>query len=876
MAVNRTKILDSAQKFVNQTKYDRAIVEYQKIIAEDPRDVRTLLKIGDAYGKKGARGEACNTYKRVAELYAADGFFLKAVAVHKQILKLDPNRVDVQLDLADMYTKLALTSDALSTYENVARQYAREGDIEGTLDILRRMGNLDPDSIQIRIKYAEALSQAGRAGEAADAFGVGAALLKQQGRMDDYIKVAERLLFHRPNDTPIARELATLYLQRRDAKRALAKLQICFKADPKNIHTLDLLALAFEQLGQTAKTVSVYREMVRLLQDQGEEDERAKVLNRILELDPNDKEARQALAAYAPSLRGSIAPKAPPPVGPPTEINSSSTRMPMPSGGSGAYASIRPQHGTASATGSGVGQLGDAEDELEELQDDELELMEDDDDDAVVMLDEDSVANAPALRNSRFPDDMPEESAPMVEIISPTRNSIPGAEPRRGSIPPDVAQRAQIARLLTECEVFERYGLRTKVIEQLNRVLLIDSRHVEARERLKEAFLANGQVPEAVEQLHALAEILSLTRPADADRYLSEAALLAGDASAAEEEVLFVDENSDIRGASLRPPAMSIPPPGMGGATDPRGLAPEYDDDLGLPAISPQEFERGALHAGPPGEEWAARTRSLAPATPVEETLDEAEFFLAQGLFEEARMLLADSLESFPKHPLLLEKMEEVAEAAADRALSVPPPRLSLAPDQDESFMLAERLAEELSEAAKSEDVGSDVIDAETVFAQFKKGVEETISPDDTDTHYDLGIAYMEMGLFDDAVHEFDLARANPAKESTALTMMGICNSRKGDFAAAVEIFKQGLAAPKRTPREELSLYFELGMAYESLQDKSEALFYYHKVFKKDPSFREVERRIQALENPASTAGDVAAPEQDDIDRAFDDLIAKD
>ncbi len=46
----------------------------------------------------------------------------------------------------------------------------------------------------------------------------------------------------------------------------------------------------------------------------------------------------------------------------------------------------------------------------------------------------------------------------------------------------------------------------------------------------------------------------------------------------------------------------------------------------------------------------------------------------------------------------------------------------------------------------------------EDVFSQFKKGVEETVKPEDSDTHYDLGIAYKEMGLLDDAVHEFETA----------------------------------------------------------------------------------------------------------------------
>ena len=96
VAVDRTKVLAAAQKHLSKGNYDRAIAEYKKLVDADPRDVRTWLKIGDLYTRKGAHREATETYFRVAEHYATQGFFLKAVAVYKQILKLQPGRLDIQ------------------------------------------------------------------------------------------------------------------------------------------------------------------------------------------------------------------------------------------------------------------------------------------------------------------------------------------------------------------------------------------------------------------------------------------------------------------------------------------------------------------------------------------------------------------------------------------------------------------------------------------------------------------------------------------------------------------------------------------------------------------------------------------------------------
>ena len=111
--------------------------------------------------------------------------------------------------------------------------------------MLGKMVDIDPEHIPVRIKYAEALSRAGRTQDAAAEFDHGAKLLKGQGRLDDYVKVAERLLYHRSNDVHVAKELAETYIQRRDPKRALAKLQLCFKSDPRDVSTLSLLAEAF-------------------------------------------------------------------------------------------------------------------------------------------------------------------------------------------------------------------------------------------------------------------------------------------------------------------------------------------------------------------------------------------------------------------------------------------------------------------------------------------------------------------------------------------------------------------------------------------------------------------------------------------------------
>jgi len=248
VSIDRQKVIDSAQKFAAKGQFDKAIVEYMRIVKEDPSDVRILLKIGDLQVRKGARDDAIATYSRVAKGYDEQGFFLKSIAVYKQILSIDPNLTELYSKLADLYVKLGLIPDALAHLDALATRYARAGQDEKLVGIYRQMCQVDPANVPCHIKLAELLSKLGRAEEAAREFEAGAALLKEAGRVDDWAKVAERLLFHRPNDAALAKDLAKHYINRQDAKRALPKLQVCFKANAKDVDTLEMLAAAFREL----------------------------------------------------------------------------------------------------------------------------------------------------------------------------------------------------------------------------------------------------------------------------------------------------------------------------------------------------------------------------------------------------------------------------------------------------------------------------------------------------------------------------------------------------------------------------------------------------------------------------------------------------
>lgn len=308
MAINRDKVEAQAIKLLQQGKLDKAILELKKIVEHDPTDVRTLLKMGDTYVKLGAKKESIDAYEKAAGIYTEQGFFLKAVAVYKQILRVDASPPGLHLKLAELYQQLGLVNDALQHYQNVALHHEQNGRPKESLEILKRMVDLDPDNLASRIKLAELFAQQGHGSDAVSELRSALSFLKTQQRFDDYLRVGEKLVAYDASALDVARELAQIYMQRGQASVALSKLQMCFKADPRNIDILSMIAQAFLDMQQIPKTVSVYKEMAKIYSADEREDLAQQTWERVLELQPGDPDAEAALGHSPTTLRAPSVP----------------------------------------------------------------------------------------------------------------------------------------------------------------------------------------------------------------------------------------------------------------------------------------------------------------------------------------------------------------------------------------------------------------------------------------------------------------------------------------------------------------------------------------------------------------------------------------
>jgi tetratricopeptide (TPR) repeat protein len=167
LAIDREATLKNAEKFLRAGRLDAAIAEYVRVVEDQPKDWTTVNALGDLYVRAGQPGKAVPLYGRVASHLFTEGFYPRAAALLKKILKITPDDEQVQLRLAEISTQLGLLADARSYYAAVERRRREQGDVDGANQIVVRLGTLDPEDLDARLAAARALERGGRRAEAA-------------------------------------------------------------------------------------------------------------------------------------------------------------------------------------------------------------------------------------------------------------------------------------------------------------------------------------------------------------------------------------------------------------------------------------------------------------------------------------------------------------------------------------------------------------------------------------------------------------------------------------------------------------------------------------------------------------------------------------
>ena len=813
MVTKKDKHLAAAQKYLERGSFEKALAEFQSAVKEDPKDTRTWLRMAEIYVRLGHNDKATEVYQKTVDLYVEQGFFQRAVAVYKNIIKLSPDFVDARIKLAEVFRQLGLLSDAVQQLEQAATLYQKSNRQAEALAAYKQIIDLNPEQPNPHIRYAELACQTGAIKEAVVEFAEAARLVKAQGRMDEFLRVAERLLHYDPENHAMAMEVAAKYLDNNNARAALSRLKSVFEAKQRDPAVLELLSRTFDQLGQPHKTLSVLKELARVYAESGRISERNQAAQRVLSMDPNDAEMQELLGRPHSSITKS-----------PLPASTSRLTTPLP------MQSLTPLP-TTGLTGLNKRPVSITFSEME----------------------------VPAALRNKYVS-LPSE--PMPATMSERITIATGMVEKSGDD-------AEVKRILAEADVFVKYGLIDRAADHLRRVFERVPTHQGAHERLAAVLVQLGRKAEAAAEYEVLAQQCIASKPASAAEYARKALELNPSARRAL-EVLGMAEgslpakiapsaNSSIS-ADLR---MGTPEPDIiesgeiellseqvesdefasaeGGATS----GGNQDRTRGGPSNAGGEDERGDLEGSTHGnapmpEVEAQEVPEPDSASPMQQPassgsddafladLEQVDFFIEQGLAGEAASMLDELENRVPGHLLIADRREKLAVLAAPSSTSQGAVPAQVHGDRTGSTRSLRKTGASSPHASKVEE-------------------------HDVDTHADLGIMEKTMERYEAAIEHFKAVMEDPKREVFALSMIGECSEALGDSAEAIRCYQDALKRPTATAAEATQLYFQLGNVFYNLDDHSEALYYFERVYKRDANFRDIQRRLAEVKSRAAS-----------------------
>ncbi|HEV7920310.1 MAG TPA: tetratricopeptide repeat protein [Thermoanaerobaculia bacterium] len=1028
MAVQRDKVIASAEKLVAKGKIEPAIKEYERLLDDNPNDVNTLNRIGDLWVRINRNDEAVKVFTKIADHYSKDGFFLKAIAIYKKINKLDPSKLDVYARLADLYAKQGLAMEAKSQYQVLADYYLKHGDPGNALVIYRKISELDPNSINVHVKLADLYSQNNQTNDALKEYDRVGRMLLKRGMLDEAVQVFRKALKIDGKNVELVESLVTALIEAKDFKNgvdiiesalafntenprllaalgrvhiargdqhaARAALERGVAADPNDTAVRDTLAdLALRQ-GNADKALEMVLPMVEKALARGERAAAVEVLNRVLRVDSGHTPTLERLVALYTRLNEE------------TNILASMNSLAEAHIAKGQYDKAagvlekliqrEPQNSQHRTKLTFVrSQMGGVDTmpvrprsydmPLPPPPSIALEVEEPPPSFDAIEADEPSLSldldASPPLELDLSLDDAPVAAVPVPPPPPPPARRLDSAV---DLVAADLAGEAGddldfVTEHLTEAEVFAKYGLSEKAAEHLRTIIERAPKTLVAYERLYRILLDEGEVEGArgvaqqyVNLLQEKSDDAAIS--AVVNEFMGRGLTLVAPAAkrapapappppqppppaieAAEEEELSFDlEPEPEFELTLQPEPEPEPQPVAAAVEEPQlvlaeepaslldfapepepqpalelTLEPEPESSFSfdepafeLPSFDEQQFEAPTAEPEIPAFDAVA---AFAPAVeeplteepffgvealghaieePAPEEIGEIDFYIEQELFDVARDKVSTLLARYPDNAELASRRDRL-ESAAAAAVPLPPPAppppvlsrdeieselLSAIPDdddfglldepelepapapppaapappafaataveeqnlfadEDDFFDLAAELESELEEDAEVVSLSEEEQSLEEIFKEFKKGVEQQLDSEDYDTHYNLGIAYKEMGLIDEAIGEFQLASKDPKRAVECASMLGLCFLEKGMPQLAIKWYRKGLEMPEITEEEHVGLLYDLGSAYMEVGDTDNAQKAFVEVYGLNTNYRDIVSRIKQLED---------------------------
>jgi tetratricopeptide (TPR) repeat protein len=837
----------------------KAIAILKKIQRLDPQRLDVFERLASLYFDQGLMIEAKSEYQIIADWYVKNGDLDKAVEAHEKLVDLDPSNHVSALRLADLLLKKGEITSALDVYGRLGKILIDAEKLDEAERLYRHIIEQDPPQGDFLLPVCRAFLDVGRS------------------------SVAREFLDFAVERSPDNAELQILQvrfqLSHGESQAALEAARKILEADPDNVEVRSLVGGAMLTSGETEAAREMLVPSVADLLDRGEHKLAQEALQDLLKEAPDDQEVlKLAVRAYRPSgdhetlftLQAALA--------------ESYYHSGEQEGAKRLYITLletepeNKQFRQRLAELDGVDIGAPEEDEDVDTFDEEIEIEIEDEIEIEI---EGVEIEAPKLSSEgSVPEsfDLQERlgEASVFAKYGLVDKAISHLEDVVLFCPDELEPRRRLALLYAEKGDREgAVAMATPLVE-----------HHRSQDSLEELSELMKVIPELEEVASAAAGRSVPASEAEAVPPQSEFEVIG-------EAPEFVDEESDlvevvdIEGELEEPPVAEMVPE-----------VEEYGVDLdsGVGVLGEQEEEEaeveGEFVAEP--EEAAAEEEVVvdeeiaAPEEAVAEILEDTElepssepvveevaeelveisdsfagpsigdleqidFFIDQELFEDAARMLAQLEERHAEDIEIAARRKKLKEVGVllEQVETVEEGSEELFADEEQYIDLAKELEAELAaeEAMVDEATGRGKGEAilEEVFREFQKGVEEQLSEEDADTHFNLGIAYREMGLLPEAIREFQVASRDSEYFVESCSNIGVCYQEQGMWSEAAEWYQKALVAPDITAEARIGLRYDLASAYQSAGDLGQAVVIFEEIASVDASYRDVAERLSNL-----------------------------